>query len=594
MKKVTRRTFLTTTAFSLAAVSSGLGQAGQPADIVYVNGTFATLDPRRPSATALACRDESIVAIGSESDVAPFRGAGTRVIDLQGRTVIPGLNDSHMHFVRGGLSYNLDVRWDGVPSVAIALEKLKEQASRTPPGQWVRVGGGWSEFQFAERRMPTLDELNAAVPDVPAYVLYFYDKAMINKAGLKALGFDTNTKPLGGGIVQKDSRGDPTGLLEAQPLPATILAPEGKMPPLSPSDARNSIQQFMRELNRLGMTSVVDPGGVGQPYPQMYESLTGLARDKLLTMRVAMYLLPQDQGNELGDFKNWMKTVKVGGADRWFRFVGGGELLLQDSQDWDLYTKPPVTISRYLQGQYEAVISELARNGWSFRQHGTFDASISLYLDALEAASKSQPLTDIRWTLDHAELISETNLKRIASMGGGIAVQHRAAFHGELGRQVFGDAALVNTPPVRRMIELGIPVGAGTDATRDTSYNPWVCLQWLVTGKTVGGLQITAPDQCLDLTAALGIYTKGSAWFSGEENVKGTLSVGQLADFAVLSQDVFRADPADLPKTVSLLTVVGGKPVYAAAEFAPLAPAAAPVTPEWSPNAGGKGGYYRS
>ena len=324
-----------------------------------------------------------------------------------------------MHFVRGGLSYNLDVRWDGVPTLKEALQRLRAQVSRTPPGQWVRVGGGWSQFQFAERRPPTIEELNAIAPNTPVYVLYFYDKAFINRAGLKALGLTAASQPLPGGEIQRDAKGEPTGVLLAHPFPATITAPELKMPQLGPADARNSVRQFMLELNRLGLTSVIDPGGVGQPYPGMYQTITGLARDKLLTLRLSMYLLPQDSGGEVKDFETFMKTVKVGGPDRWFRFVGGGEILVQKAMDWDLYTTPPVSVSADELGPLTAAIEVLARNGWSIREHATFDSTITLYLDALEKAGRSSPLNRVRWAVDHAELISEASLQRVKRMGGG-------------------------------------------------------------------------------------------------------------------------------------------------------------------------------
>lgn len=585
---------------AMAALAAGavapalLGARRQPADRLFINGRILTQDRSRPMVTAIATAGERIVATGSDAEILGLRHSGTEVINLAGERVIPGLNDSHMHFVRGSLSYNLDVRWDGVPTLKEALQRLRDQVSRTPPGQWVRVGGGWSQFQFAERRPPTIDELNAIAPNTPVYVLYFYDKAFINRAGLQALGLTAASQPLPGGELQRDAKGQPTGVLMAHPLPATITAPELKMPQLSPADARNSVRQFMLELNRLGLTSVIDPGGVGQPYPEMYRTVTSLAQDNLLTVRLGMYLLPQDQGGEVKDFERFMRSVKVGGPNRWFRFVGGGEILIQKAMDWDLYTTPPVAVpSSQLQPLTDA-IDVLARNGWFFREHATFDSTISLYLDALESAGRTVPLNRVRWTVDHAELISEASLHRVKRMGGGIAIQHRAAFHGELGQDIFGAAQLKNAPPVKRMLELGIPVGAGTDATRDTTYNPWVCLEWLVTGKTVGGDQLTSRDRCLDITTALNLYSNGSAWFSGEEALKGVLAPGRLADFAVLSQDVLRTDPGNLRHTQSLLTVVGGRPVYAQGPMARLAPPAPAVSPAWSPEAGAHQGYDKS
>jgi len=189
------------------------------------------------------------------------RGPATKVIDLQGRRVVPGLNDSHLHVIRGGLNYNMELRWDGVPSLADALRMLKEQAQRTPPGQWVRVVGSWSEFQFAERRMPTLDEINDAAPDTPVFVLHLYCRALLNKAALRACGYTKDTPNPPGGEIQRDSRGNPTGLLIARPNAAILYATLAKGPKLPPEQQMNSTRHFMRELNRLGLTSVIDAGG---------------------------------------------------------------------------------------------------------------------------------------------------------------------------------------------------------------------------------------------------------------------------------------------------------------------------------------------
>ena len=198
------------------------------------------------------------------------RGPHTQVMDLQGRTVIPGLNDSHLHVIRGGLNYNMELRWDGVPSLADGLRMLKEQAQRTPPGQWVRVVGGWSEFQFAERRMPTLDEINAAAPETPVFILHLYCRALLNQAALRACGYTKDTPNPPGGEIQRDHSGNPTGLLIARPNATILYATLAKGPKLPPEHQMNSTRHFMRELNRLGLTSIIDAGGGFQNYPEDY------------------------------------------------------------------------------------------------------------------------------------------------------------------------------------------------------------------------------------------------------------------------------------------------------------------------------------
>ena len=200
----------------------------QPADLILFRGRLATLDARRPSATAAAITDGRFVAVGTDEEVMAYRGEQTQVIDVGGRTVIPGLNDSHMHPIRGGLNYTLELRWDGVPSLAEALRMLQEQARRTPPPQWVRVVGGWTEFQFTERRMPTLDEINAVSPDTPVFVLHLYDRALLNQAALRAVGYTKDTPDPPGGEIQRDRHGNPTGLLIAKAQRDAALCDAGQ------------------------------------------------------------------------------------------------------------------------------------------------------------------------------------------------------------------------------------------------------------------------------------------------------------------------------------------------------------------------------
>src|SRR5262245_24930929 len=177
----------------------------EQADVIVRNGRIATQDERRSFASAVAIKGGRFLAVGTDAEVMVHKGDATQVIDVGGRTVIPGLNDSHLHIIRGGLNYNLELRWDGVPSLADALRILREQAQRTPPNQWVRVVGGWTEFQFAERRLPTLEEINAVAPDTPVFVLHLYDRALLNRAALRACGYTRDTPGPQGGEIQHDT-----------------------------------------------------------------------------------------------------------------------------------------------------------------------------------------------------------------------------------------------------------------------------------------------------------------------------------------------------------------------------------------------------
>jgi predicted amidohydrolase YtcJ len=305
------------------------------ADLILFNGKVHTIDKTKVGATAVAIKDGKFLAVGSDSDVMPLRADDTTLIDLKKRRVIPGLNDSHIHLIRGGLNYNLELRWDGVPSLADALRMLKEQVARTPSPQWVRVVGGWTEFQFAERRMPTLEEINAIAPDTPVFILHLYDRAILNRAALKAVGYTKGTKAPPGGQLQKDAHGEPTGLILATPNAMILYATLAKGPKLPYEQQVNSTRHFMTELNRLGITSVIDAGGGFQNFPDDYAVIDELSKNKQLTVRIAYNLFTQRPKQEFEDFDNWVGSVKLYEGDDMYRHNGAGEMLVFSAADFE-------------------------------------------------------------------------------------------------------------------------------------------------------------------------------------------------------------------------------------------------------------------
>jgi predicted amidohydrolase YtcJ len=554
-----------------------------PADLILLHGRLATLDERRPLASAAAIRDGRFVAVGTDAEVMAYRGERTQVIDVGGRTVIPGLNDSHMHPIRGGLNYNLELRWDGVPSLADALRMLREQAQRTPPPQWVRVVGGWTAFQFAERRLPTLEEINAVSPDTPVFVLHLYDRAFLNGAALRAVGYTKDTPDPPGGDIQRDTHGNPTGLLIAKPNAMILYATLAKGPKLSRDDQHNSTRLFMRELNRFGVTSVIDAGGGFQNYPEDYDVVKELHQQGALTVRLAYNLFTQKPQQELADFQRWTKMTRPGAGDDVYRMNGAGEMLVFSAADFEDFLEPRPDLPPVMETELQAVIRHLVASRWPFRLHATYDETITRALHVYEDVNRDMPLAGLHWFFDHCETISDRNIERIKALGGGIAVQNRMAFQGESFVERYGSQQAQRTPPIRRMLEMGVPVGAGTDGTRVSSYNPFVALYWLITGNTVGGLPLYPAQNRLDRLEALRLYTVGSAWFSGEEGTKGAMVPGQLADLAVLSADYFAIPEEEIKRLESVLTIVGGNIVYATDTFAALAPPPLPVSPDWSP-----------
>jgi predicted amidohydrolase YtcJ len=440
--------------------------------------------------------------------------------------------------------------------------------------------------------MPTLDELNEAAPDTPVFVLHLYSRALLNRAALRAVGYTKETPNPVGGEIQRDRAGNPTGLLIARPNAAILYATLAKGPQLPPDHQRNSSRHFMRELNRLGITSVIDAGGGFQNYPEDYAVIEDLHKRGEMTLRIAYNLFTQKPKEEMADFKRWITMTGPGQGDDFLRCNGAGEMLVFSAADFEDFLEPRPELPSAMESEFKAVVEFLAASKWPFRLHATYDESISRFLSVMEAVHKDIPLDRLGWFFDHCETISDRNLERVVALGGGIAVQHRMAYQGEYFVERFGKGAAERTPPIRKMLELGLPVGAGTDATRVASYNPWMSLYWLVTGKTVGGTSLYPEHNCLTRDEALRLYTQGSSWFSGEAGKKGSLVAGQFADLSVLSEDFFSVPLERIKNIESVMTIVGGKVVYATGEFSMHAPPPIPVLPEWSPVAK-FGGYAK-
>jgi predicted amidohydrolase YtcJ len=561
-----------------------VNDASTAAGLILYNGNITTLDRSNPTATAVAIRDGKFVRVGGHADVMSLAGSATRVIDLKGRRVLPGLIDNHLHIIRGGLSFNMELRWDGIRTLADAMEMLKRQVAVTPPPQWVRVVGGFTEHQFAEKRLPTLQELNALAPDTPVFLLHLYDRALLNAAALRAVGYTKDTPEPPGGEVVRDARGVPVGLLLAKPNAAILYATLAKGPKLPFDYQVNSTRHFMRELNRLGVTGAIDAGGGSQNYPDDYAVIRTLDEARKLTIRLGYNLFTQKPKGEKDDFLNWVKTSTYKQGNDYFRHNGAGEMLVFSAADFEDFRQPRPEMPAEMERELEDVVRILATNRWPWRLHATYDRTISRALDVFERVARDIPVHGLNWFFDHAETISERSMDRIAALGGGIAVQHRMAYQGEYFVERYGLAAAAATPPFARMLSKGIRVSAGTDATRVASYNPWVSLAWLVTGKTVGGLRLYPERNCLDRETALRMWTENVTWFSNEEGKKGRIEVGQLADLIVPDRDYLSCPETEIADITAHLTVVGGDIVYGAGEFAQLDEAAPPpAMPDWSP-----------
>jgi predicted amidohydrolase YtcJ len=553
-------------------------------DLILHRGLITTLDRSKPTASAVAIKNGVVAAVGSDHEIMQLAGPSTRLIDLKGRRALPGLIDNHLHIIRGGLNFNMELRWDGVRSLADAMSMLKRQVAITPPPQWLRVVGGFTEHQFVEKRLPTIEELNAAAPDTPVFLLHLYDRAILNGAALRAVGYTKETPSPAGGEIVRDPAGNPTGLLLAKPNAGILYATLAKGPKLPFDYQLNSTRHFMRELNRLGVTGAIDAGGGFQNYPEDYAVIQKLNDDGQLTIRLAYNLFTQKPKNEKADFLNWTKTSKYKQGNDYFRHNGAGEMLVFSAADFEDFREPRPDMAPEMEADLDGVVRILAQNRWPWRLHATYDETISRALDVFERVDQDIPLAGLNWFFDHAETISDQSIDRIAALGGGIAVQHRMAYQGEYFVERYGHGAAGATPPVSRMLAAGVKVSAGTDATRVASYNPWVSLAWLVTGKTVAGMRLYPQRNCLDRETALRMWTENVTWFSNEEGRKGRIAVGQLADLIVPDRDYFACSEDEIADTTSHLTVVGGKVVFAAGAFARFDDAPPPpAMPDWSP-----------
>ena len=562
------------------------------ASLILTNARVITLNDQQPVAGAVAITGNRILAVGTTREMMKYKNAKTTVIDVQGKTLIPGLYDSHLHVIRGGRFFNSELRWDGVKSLKRALEMLREQAERTPEGQWVRVVGGWSQYQFMEKRLPTLEEINQATGKTPAFILHLYGQAFLNKAGLQKLGINENTPNPAGGLIHKDEYGQPTGLLVAEPSAFILYSTLARLPELDAQEKINSTKRFITELNSLGVTSVMDAGGGFQNFPDDYAITDTLNARGELNIRLPYYLFAQKAGTELQDYRKWMAMVDFidhgpGHKDQdnlsAYFASGAGENLVASASDFENFTKPRPELSPVMDSQLKAVISELVKNCWPFRLHATYNESITRFLDVIEAVNKEAPLKGLNWFFDHAETVSDENLNRIKALNGGISIQDRMAFQAESFIARYGKAAALHTPPLSKIIEKGIRLGAGTDGTRVSSYNPWIGLYWLISGKSVGGLSFMARENQLDRITALKLYTSGSASLMHQDDTRGMVKPGYLADIVLLSQDILDVEIESIPDIRSLLTILNGKVVYGAGNFARYAPKIPGAIPHWSP-----------
>jgi predicted amidohydrolase YtcJ len=530
-----------------------------PADLVLFNGKIVTVDKAFSIRQALAVRDGKFLAVGSDGEIRGFVGPATKVIDLKGRTVLPGLIDSHIHAIRAGRTWDLELNWVSVKSLAEGMQMIVERARTTPPGTWIRVVGGWHETQFTgEKRMPSVAEIDQIVPNHPVWFQRLYERAILNTAGLKALGItnDVQDPPLG--RVLRDNNGRPIGVLGFFGILNWYL----KLPQPALEQEIESSRNFFRELNRVGLTTVGDVAGGGLMWPQDYRAVNELHRRGELAVRIRWYMQPNRPGQEIERIKDFVEQAKPFGRDDWMRPVGVGEQVTVGVFDGDAFAPPPPTFKPEALEQWKTIVRLLAERGWRFQVHATRDNSARQLLPAIEEVAKEFPhLKRQRIAFAHLEDASTDTIERIKALGGGITVQDRLIYYGEE-VLTLGPEWARRAPPLKTMLARGVPVGGGTDAHRTAPYPPFWSIWWMITGKTLGGVQVRAAEENLNRQEALRVYTLGSAWFTFDENKLGSIEPGKLADLIVLTQDYLTIPVDRIRDLHSVLTIVGGKPIY--------------------------------
>ena len=574
--------------------------AGAGADLIVVNAKIFTGNRSQPEASALAVRGGRIYSVGSDAEIRGLSTAQTTVIDARSRRLIPGIVDAHTH-VLNDLAYNYNVRWDGVPTLRQALDMLSEQARRTPEGQWVKVIGGWSPYQFEENRFPTIDELRAAVPDRPAIVQYAYNRALLNDQAMAALHVGSEQfAQLPDIEIERDSRGNPTGVIHGYTW--LFLALETMVPQPSVEEQVSSITYSVRGLNRLGVTSIIDNGG-RWPYPEAQARVDVLARDNRLNVRMPFVDLQLGDGGPVNmvdlEIEAITRTAPISPGQNLHptlqhghEYRGAGEVLNGAVHDHENFDRPAVIIDPdTMQRFVEEDVSRLIARRIPFRMHISYNENITPFLDALERVNETVPIDGLRWSLEHAETISPENIERVRRLGGGIALDAKMALHADGFIKTHGREAALQTPRLRMLVDSGIPLAMTTDAFRAATFNPWVGISWMVTGKSVSGSQALADDNRLTRAEALRLFTRGGAWFMNAEAELGAIAPGNLADFAILDRDYFSVPEDEIEAISSVLTVMDGRVVFGVEDYGDLTPALPAALPAWSPS-NHFGSYY--
>jgi predicted amidohydrolase YtcJ len=538
---------------AVAVVAAPAPASAQVADTVLVGGKIVTVDDRFTLAQALAIRDGRIVKVGAPAEIEALKGPQTRVIDLAGRTVIPGLIDNHAHWVRA--AEHDELRFDGVTSRQQALAMLAERVRTTPPGQWIVVLGGWSEEQFTdEPRGFPVGELDRIAPNNPVVLQAVYNHSYLNTSALIAAKIDPGTPDPQGGSIEKDGSGKPTGLVRGAGGVAFVAA----RVPLQQQEAwLANTRKLVAYLNAMGVTAWLDAGGRGMGAkhyePYKYLADRGELNIRLFWTTIRQPATPAQVDAVIGEIRE-LKPFQ--GTD-YFDNVGWGESVFAPVTTQLLRvasnTKPEDL------AQMRRLLLALAERGIYVNSHVEMSAAIDAFLDEYDSINKERPIKGLRWSFSHLDQVSEAQLERMKKLGMTAQIHSRPLIQGALMHKVHGDKAW-DMPPFRRIQDSGIHWGLGSDATAVTTSNPFYTLSLAVTGRMVGGRKVNR--QTITREEALIAHTRSNAVFLFQEGNLGSLAPGKYADLLVLDRDYLTVPEDEIKDLRPLLTMVGGRIVH--------------------------------
>ncbi len=543
----------------IAAACIGAAHAqAQTADLLLVNGKVVTVDPFFTIAQAIAVNGDRIVATGTNEQVRALAAPGARVIDLERRTVIPGLIDNHGHYARAAQTWQREARLDGVLSRGEAMERLRARARMVKADDWVLVIGGWSDGQFAdEPRGFTKDELDRLVPDHPVYLQVNYSHAYANSLALKAAGYDDQTQDPKGGKLERDAQGHLTGRLNGA---GAYLPVFRKIPPLPPDQGRAGVTALLSDLSKVGVTAIGDVGGYNFSL-NFYAPFDALRRQDELTVRV--YNTIWGDVHTPAEVTAWLPKIaeiKPFRGDDLRDTVGYGETMYVPLHEGPVDSKAPPPAEDL--AQFKRVATAVAEAGLYAHVHAHFHDRMSSFLDVFEDINKNvRPLRPLRWSLVHAEGVTAQDLQRMKAMGMMISINNWPTVGYEDQQAAYGER-IYTAPPLKLIKESGIRWGIGTDATVVAPINPFFGLYWLVTGKSLSGK--VATHDTLTREEALIAWTQSNAYFFFRENDLGSIQSGKLADLVVLDRDYMTVPPDQIRDIRPAMTIMGGKVVYSA------------------------------